>query len=234
VQKSTPLAYNPYHLIEAELRKPTLISFITQGITIGFSAGAMPGPMQSYLMNTALKYGWRRALLVVITPLLVDIPVIVAVLLALDALADVVPAIIDAIRVVGGVFVLYLARAAWLDYRAGVTLTDGIDGSPIDRTEPPHRTFLQALLMNALSPGPYLFWTTVNGPTLLRALETSLWWGVAFVAAFYITFLGGYAVLALAIGRLRGIDPHLTRNLLLVIAILLAGFGIFLIWQGVR
>lgn len=209
-----------------------MISFITQGVTVGFSAGVMPGPMQSYLMNTALKHGWRRALLVVVAPLIVDIPVILAVLFALDALASVVPTVIDIVRVVGGVFVLYLAWGALKDFRAGTTFADGIDAEATT-TEGPRRTFAQALLMNALSPGPYLFWTTVNGPTLLAALETSFWWGVAFVVAFYTTFLGGMAVIALSVDRLRTLDPRLTRALLLVVAVLLAGFGAYLIYQGV-
>jgi len=210
-----------------------MISFISQGLTVGFSAAAMPGPMQSYLLNTALKHGWRRALLIVFTPLLVDIPVILAVLFALDALRDVVPVVIDVVRVLGGAFVLYLAWGAFRDWRAGVTLTDDLDADALTE-EPPRRTFAQALLMNALSPGPYLFWTTVNGPALLLALEQSFWTGAAFVAAFYGTFLGGMTLIVLGVDRLRTVDPRLTNGLLGVVAVLLAFFGCFLIYQGVR
>lgn len=211
-----------------------MIAFITQGITVGFSAGVMPGPMQSYLLNTALKYGWRRALLVIVTPLIVDIPVIVTVLLALDALAGIVPALVDGVRVVGGGFVLYLAWGAWADVRAGASLADEIKAGPDPGGEPPARTFANGLLMNALSPGPYLFWTTVNGPLLLSALEVSLLWGVAFVVAFYGTFLGAMAVLALTADRLRASGPGVTRGLLVVVAVLLSGFGVYLIYEGLN
>ncbi len=209
-----------------------MIGFITQGMTVGFSAGVMPGPMQSYLLNTALKHGWRRALLVVVTPLLVDIPVIVAVLLALDALAAIVPALVDGIRVVGGAFVLYLAWGAWADVRAGTSLTDEITAGPAPSDEPPVRTFTNGLLMNALSPGPYLFWTTVNGPLLLSALAVSLWWGVAFVVAFYGAFLGAMVVIALTVDHLRSLDPRIGRGLLVFVAVLLTGFGFYLIYAG--
>ncbi len=209
-----------------------MIGFITQGITVGFSAGVMPGPMQSFLLNTALKHGWRRALLLVLTPLLVDIPVIIAVLLALDALAAIIPALVDGVRVVGGIFVLYLAWGAWADVRAGITLTDDLKKGIDPGNEPPASTFANGLLMNALSPGPYLFWTTVNGPLLLSALETSFWWGLAFVVAFYGAFLGVLVVIVLAVEQLRTLDPRVTRGLMVFVALLLTGFGAYLIYAG--
>ncbi|MEO0561181.1 MAG: LysE family translocator [Chloroflexota bacterium] len=210
-----------------------MISFITQGMTVGLSAGVMPGPMQSFVMSTSLKHGWRRALLVILTPLIIDIPVIIAVLLALDALQSVVPALVDIIRVIGGAFVLYLAWGAFQDYRSGAAITVADDGTTKNTpNELPRQSFAKGLMMNALSPGPYLFWTTVNGPTLLLALERSFWLGVTYVVTFYVTFLGSLALIALGVSRLRTLDPVYTNRLVLLIAVLLAGFGVFLIVQG--
>lgn len=196
-------------------------------MTLGFSAAVMPGPFQSYLISTALKHGWRRALLVVVSPLIVDIPIIVAVLIALDALAAFVPLLVDGVRIVGGVFVLYLAWGAWGDFRAGASMGTSPDGAP--STDTPRATFTRGLLMNALSPGPYIFWSTVNGPTLLEALETSVVLGVLFVVAFYGTFLGLLVVISMVFDRVGSISPQVTRWLLLAVAILLAGFGGYLL-----
>ncbi len=204
-----------------------------QGLGIGFSAAMLPGPLQGYLMNTALKHGWRRALFVVVSPLIVDIPIVLAVLFALDALAAFVPQIVDGIRILGGVFVLFLAWGAWRDVRAGTLLWDAAEDAPtVADTSTPRQTLSKAMLLNALSPGPYLFWTTVNGPLLQQGLTRSVWHGITFLVAFYGTFLGLLVVMAMGIDRLRRVDPRLTRALLLVVAGLLTVFGGWLIYTG--
>jgi threonine/homoserine/homoserine lactone efflux protein len=86
--------------------------------------------------------------------------------------------------------------------------------------------------MNLLSPGPYLFWATVNGPLLRDGLEQSIGHGAAFLIAFYGVFLGMMAVVALIFDRLRRVDERLTRGLLLAAIVVLGGFGIYLIVQG--
>ncbi len=35
--------------------------YIVQGFTLGFSAGATPGPFHAYLLAQATRNGWRRA-----------------------------------------------------------------------------------------------------------------------------------------------------------------------------
>jgi len=206
---------------------------VGQGVLIGFSAAVLPGPLQGYLMSTALRAGWRRALWVVPSPLLIDLPVIIAVLFALEALAAFIPQIVDTIRVVGGVFVLWLAWGAWQDYRAGTVLWDASADEPAGEEQMTARGVLgRGMLLNALSPGPYLFWTTVNGPLLRQGLAASVGHGLGFLVAFYGTFLGLLALLAVAVGQARRAGPAWSRRLLLLVAVLLALFGAWLVVQG--
>lgn len=204
-----------------------------QGLGIGFSAAMLPGPLQGYLINTALKHGWRRALYVVVSPLMVDLPIILAVLFALEALAAFVPQIIDGIRILGGAFVLFLAWGAWRDVREGTQIWDVSEHAPdAADNSTPGQTLSKAMLLNALSPGPYLFWTTVNGPLLQDGLARSAWHGMTFLVAFYGTFLVLLAVMAMGIDRLRRVGPRLTRGLLVVVAVLLSVFGGWLMYVG--
>lgn len=208
-----------------------LLTLLVRGVGLGFSAAVLPGPLQGYVMNTALKHGWARALVVVCSPLVVDIPVILAVLLALETLSRVLPRLTDGISIVGGLFVLYLAWGAWKDFRAGAVIST--DDAPDAPTETVRGTFGRAMMVNALSPGPYLFWTTVNGPLLKQALAASAGHGVAFLVAFYGTFLGLMAAFAVAIARLRTVNPGFTRWLVLVAAVLLTLFGVRLVFEGI-
>lgn len=193
----------------------------------------LPGPLQSFLMNTALKHGWQRAMLIVICPLIVDIPVIIAVLIALETLAAFIPAIVNGVSILGGLFVLYLAWGAWQDFRKGVSLSQMASDDSAQSVDTPRGTLVRGLLMNALSPGPYIFWSTVNGPTLIRALDQSAGLAAAFVVAFYGTFLGLLTVIAVIFAQLGHVNERLTRWLLLVVALLLTFFGSYLLLQGV-
>jgi threonine/homoserine/homoserine lactone efflux protein len=120
-------------------------------------------------------------------------------------------------------FVFYLAWSLWKQWRAGTQLTG----------EGRLRGGLgQAVLMNFLSPGPYMFWSLVNGPLLLSALHQSAWHGAAFLFGFYGTFVGGMLGLAAIFHQARRFGPRLVRILLLASIGILVVFGGMLVYQG--
>ena len=59
-----------------------MFPFLLQGLTLGFAAGAQPGPFQTYLITQTLSQGWRRVWIAAFAPLVSDGP-IVALALAL-------------------------------------------------------------------------------------------------------------------------------------------------------
>jgi threonine/homoserine/homoserine lactone efflux protein len=197
-----------------------MLQLIASGISIGASAGFIPGPFQAYLLSSTLTNGVRRAFPAVFAPLITDIPVIIVTVFILGQLPD---DVLRLIRIIGGLFVLWLAYGALKQWQANKTL---------DVQEGSSRTLMQAVLVNALSPGPYIFWATINGPLLVSGLEQSVWHGLAFLLAFYGTFLGICAVQVLVWGRARRLDPRVMRALLGIASVLLGVFGVLLMWQG--
>ena len=101
-----------------------MIAFIAQGMGFGFAAGTSPGPLQSFLISTTLSKGWRRGVLVVLSPLLTDAPIILVMTLLLRQLPD---GAIRAIQIAGGLFVLYLAWSNWRAWRAGTAIDADTD-----------------------------------------------------------------------------------------------------------
>jgi hypothetical protein len=61
-----------------------MLPFFLQGLTLGFAAGAQPGPFQTYLISQTLSQGWRRAWIAAFGPLLSDGPIVALVLLVLS------------------------------------------------------------------------------------------------------------------------------------------------------
>jgi threonine/homoserine/homoserine lactone efflux protein len=70
----------------------------------------------------------------------------------------------------------------------------------------------RAVVVNALSPHPWLFWVTVGGPIVVDAGRTG---GAAFIAAFYAMLVGTKVAIAAVVeaGRRRGTGRVLPRAL---------------------
>ena len=203
-----------------------MLALIARGVTLGLTAGILPGPLQTYLIQTTLLQGWRKALIVVISPLVADLPLIGLTVFVLERFP---PEFIRVIQIIGGLFVLWLARAAWLNFRAGTLIAAGGEATAFSARQ----LLTRSVLINLLSPGPYIFWGTVNGPLLVQGLRSSIFDGAAFLIAFYGTFMGVLLALIAVFNRVRLLDPRLTRAVLLLVTLLLVIFGLSLIAQGV-
>jgi threonine/homoserine/homoserine lactone efflux protein len=202
------------------------LNFLLQGASLGLTAAASPGPFQAFVISESLAGGWRRGAPIAFAPLITDVPIVLLVLLVLGQLPGWA---LRGLYVAGGLFVLYLAWGAWRQWRSGAG--QAAAGAPA--TAPAGGGLRKGVLMNFLSPGPYTFWALVNGPLLLSALRESPWHGAAFVAGFYGLFIGGTLGLAVVFHQARRLGARLVRALLLASMIILAGFGVWLVVQGV-
>src|SRR5512137_840532 len=84
--------------------------YLLQGLTLGMSAAATPGPFQAFLLNQSARIGWRRTLPAACSPLISDGPIIVLVMLILTSMPW---WFIETLRFGGGLFLLYLSRTAF-------------------------------------------------------------------------------------------------------------------------
>jgi threonine/homoserine/homoserine lactone efflux protein len=194
-----------------------MLPYLILGITYAFAAAVQPGPLQTYLISQTLSHGWRRTLPAAFSPLLSDGPVILLVLLVLTRL----PAwMAQGLRLAGGVFVLYLAWGALKSWRAY-----GVRDMP-----PPPSSLLRAALVNVLNPNPYISWTLVLGPLLLKGWRESPSHGVALLAGFYGAMVLALAATIVLFAAARNLGPRVTRILIAISAVALACFGCYLLF----
>ena len=201
-----------------------LLPFLLQGIGYGFSAAVQPGPFQTYLISQTLLNGWRRTLIAVFAPLVSDGLIIAAVLLVLTRVPETFRL---ALQLAGGVFILYLA---WGAYRAWRRFD--VSAPPTPATGAGAQSLRRAALMNFLNPNPWIFWSLVTGPILIRAWEESPDKGIAFLVGFYGAMIACLALIIILFGTARQLGPRASRVMLGVSALALAGFGIFQLIQG--
>ena len=170
-----------------------------------------------------MKNGWRHTLPAALAPLLSDGPIIILVVLILTQLP---PWFLRIVRLAGGLFILYLAWRAYGTFRRG-------DFSAPEESAPvAQQSVLEAAIMNALNPNPYIFWGLAAGPILLQAWRRSATLGVSFLLGFYGTLIGGFALLIVLFATARRLGPRVSRHLTALSALALALFGAFQLWQG--
>ncbi|HSM56403.1 MAG TPA: LysE family transporter [Candidatus Sulfomarinibacteraceae bacterium] len=200
-----------------------MIVYILQGFALGLPAAAQPGPFQAYLLSQTMKNGWRRTLPATLAPLLSDGPIIILTLFVLTQVPD---WLMRGIQAAGGVFILYLARRAWLTVRDADFNQAMVEGGGAGQS------VLEATLMNLLNPAPYIYWGFVSGPVLLQAWRTTPPAGVAFLLSFYGTLIGGLALVIFLFGTARRLGPRVSRGLTAVSALALLLFGLYQLWQA--
>lgn len=197
--------------------------YLIQGIGLGLAAAAQPGPFQAYLMSQTMQNGWRRTLPAALAPLISDGPIIVLVLLVLSR----VPAWLQrGLHLAGGLFILYLAWGAWQAWRS-------FDASRWQRVgSSPRQSVWHAALMNALNPGPYLYWSLVTGPILLSGWRAAPAFGIAFLVGFYVLMVGALVGIILLFGLARPLGPHVNRAILGISVVALTAFGLLQLYRA--
>ncbi len=196
--------------------------YLIQGVGYGFAAAVQPGPFQAYLISQTLSNGWRRTLPAALAPLISDGPII---LLTLVVLSYVPVWFQRFLYIAGGLFILYLAYSAFVAWRNFNQL--GVVTRSAGR-----QSAVRAAMMNALSPGPYLYWSLVTGPILLAGWQQAPVNGIGFLASFYATIVLTLIVIIVVFGTAQRFGPKVNRVLVGVSAIALAGFGMYQLWLG--
>jgi threonine/homoserine/homoserine lactone efflux protein len=205
--------------------------WLAHGAALGFGAAASPGPFQAFLLSRAARDGPVRALPLALAPLASDGPVIALILLALSR----APALLlRGLGVAGGAFLLWIA---WGTVRALVGPGDAerpaAAGGAARAAEGPGGSFARAALVNALGPGPWIFWSTVGGPTLLEAWRAGPGHALAYLGGFYALLVGGNGALVVLAGWAGSAGPRAARALGWASAAVMALLGALQLWRGI-
>jgi threonine/homoserine/homoserine lactone efflux protein len=184
-----------------------MIAMLAQGVSIGFAAGMTPGPLLVFLLAQTLQHGWRRAIWIILSPLISDGPIVALVLLVLQGASD---DLLRLISLLGGAFILYIAWGLWRQIRAGDWALP-LETEPASAAESVGAVLRKAAAINALGPGPWLFWSTAMGPTVIAAWRDGPPGAIGFVAAFYGAFLGVMAAQVIVFHQARRLGPQVVR-----------------------
>jgi threonine/homoserine/homoserine lactone efflux protein len=198
------------------------VALFLQGLTLGFSAAAQPGPFQAYLLAQSLRNGAARTLPVALVPLVSDPPMIAVVL---AVLAQVPAGFLRGLQIAGGAVVLWLGAGALRAVRASRAEAPAGARSP--------RGFWRAVLVNLTNPNAWIGWSVVMGPIASAAWRGSPARALAFVAGFYLFLVGGNVLFVLLAARASRLGPGFARALGVASGLALVAFGLWQVGRGV-
>jgi threonine/homoserine/homoserine lactone efflux protein len=192
-----------------------MLSFLAAGTILGLSAGFAPGPLLALVISETIQHDIKAGIKVALAPILTDLPIIFFTLFILVKISG-FHNILGLISIVGACFILYLGIKN--------IRTKGVQ---VDVNASTPRSLQKGVLVNALSPHPYLFWFSVGGPTTIRAIDQSLPAAISFILSFYVLLVGSKIVLAILVGKSRsfllGNKYIFTMRLLGLILIIFSG-----------
>ncbi len=193
-------------------------------MTYAFAAAVQPGPLQSYLISQTLRNGWQRTVPAACAPLISDGPIIV---LVMFLLSRVPAAMINVLQCAGGIFLLYLAIDAWKAWK-------NFDPEKTIYPASRRKTLWQAVLVNFLNPGPYIGWSLVMGPLLLKAWRETSLNGIVLLFGFYTTMVLSQMGIIVLFAHTGKLGAKTNRALIGLSVIGLVCFGIYEVWSGAK
>lgn len=198
--------------------------YLITGLTFGFAAAVTPGPLFTYLISQTLNNGWRRTLPAVFFPLITDGPIAVLILLILS---HVPVSLIGYLQLAGGIFILYLAYGAFKAWRV-------YDIKKTVSVQSIRQSVLKAAILNWLNPSPYLGWSLVIGPLLLKGWREAPTNGIILLVSFYGIMIAGMTAIIMLSHAARNLGPKVNRVMIGLSAVALACFGLYQWWSGIK
>jgi threonine/homoserine/homoserine lactone efflux protein len=199
-----------------------MINYLIFGVSYSFACVVQPGPFQAFLFSQSIANGWRKTIPLVFAPLMSDVPVIILVLIVLT---NITHEVIQILQCFGGVFLLYLAFNAyktWCNfYQSEKQIVS------------PQQNFFKAVVVNLLNPGPYLGWSLVMGPLLIKGWTANPANGIVLLIGFYSSMII-YSILMIVIFAAAGnLGPRVRRISIGISVIALIIFGVYQLWSGI-
>jgi threonine/homoserine/homoserine lactone efflux protein len=197
------------------------ITHLTMGAVFGLTAGISPGPLLTLVISETLRHNKREGVKIALAPLITDIPIVLLTIFILSKMAS-FDIVLGLISILGGIFIAYLGY-------------DSIKsrGIEIDIQNLKLKSIRKGILVNILSPHPYIFWLMVGAPVTIKAYQENPVAAFAFITAFYVLLVGSKISIALVVDKSRAF----LRNkvfiwILRILGLVLLIFAILLIKEG--
>jgi threonine/homoserine/homoserine lactone efflux protein len=191
------------------------------GAVFGLTAGISPGPLLTLVISETLKHNKREGLKIAVAPLITDIPIVLLTIFLLSKMSS-FDLVLGIISILGGIFIAYLGYDS--------IKSKGIE---IDVQNLKLKSIRKGIIVNLLSPHPYIFWLMVGAPITIKAYQASPAAAFAFIIAFYVLLVGSKISIALVVDRSKAfLKNRVFIWTLRILGLVLLVFATLLIKEG--
>jgi len=199
------------------------ITYLTMGAVFGLTAGISPGPLLTLVISETLRHDKTEGVKIAVAPLITDIPIVLLTIFILSKMAS-SDIVLGLISILGGIFIAYLGYDS---IRSRGIEIDVQNLKPI--------SIRKGIIVNILSPHPYIFWLMVGAPITVKAYQANPVAAFAFIIAFYVMLIGSKISIALIVDKSRAILKNIVFIWTLrILGLVLLIFAILLIKEGIR
>jgi threonine/homoserine/homoserine lactone efflux protein len=200
-----------------------MISYLIFGISYAFACVVQPGPFQAFLFSQSIRNGWRKTLPLVLAPLFSDLPVIILVLFILTKIPF---AILQVLQCFGGAFLLFLAYQAYITL---ITYNKSKEKDVVHKFD-----LLKAIIVNFFNPAPYLGWSLVIGPQLIKGWGENHVNGIILITGFYCSMFIYSAFMVILFAKTATLGPRVSRISTYISILVLLIFGFYQVLSGIK
>lgn len=199
-----------------------MFAYFIFGISYALACVVQPGPFQAFLLSQSLSNGWRKTFPLVFAPLISDLPVIILVIIIL---ANVPHFVLPLLQSFGGVFLLYLGYNSYQTWHT----SDKNDKNDISG----NKNLLKAIMVNLLNPNPYMGWTLVMGPLLIKGWNEKPSNAIVLLTGFYSSMIIYSAIMIMLFAAAGNLGSRVKRTLSGISVIALVLFGFYELLSGI-
>lgn len=200
-----------------------MMHFLFMGIFLGLPAGFLPGPLLTLVISETLQHDTKAGIRVALAPIITDFPIVVLSMFVLSQLSA-FHNILGSLSLIGGFVILFMGYTSLRIKGVELNLSD---------TKP--KSLAKGILVNFLSPHPYLFWFSVGGPIMGKAVNSSIFALCAFIMSFYFCLVGSKILLAIITGKSKHfLKGNIYLFIMRFLGLILCVLAFFLFFDGLK
>jgi threonine/homoserine/homoserine lactone efflux protein len=193
--------------------------FMLKVVLISSTGVLTPGPLMAAAAAAGVKKGWKGGFMLSLGHMVVELPLVILIGMGIATFIDGKYSV--ALSFVGGLFLLFFAS---LTAKDAISLESPSFSSP---TSP----LLAGMSLSALNPFFVAWWVGIGAPLVIEAIA---YWGIAGIVLLYLAHVWMDFAWFTSLAKVTSLSAFSFsfRTMLLILAILVAIFGIDFIFYA--
>lgn len=198
----------------------TLLDFASLFL-IAFVFVITPGPGTLAVFAKSMSQGFMPAFYLSLGMVLGDLMYLSVVLFSLDLFAEVITPLMDYVRILGGLYLVYLGYGAWNAHKVKL--------SSKARHKSNAKEFLTGLLISLTNPKVMIFYIAIL-PAFIDLSQVSLLYALEILATVGVGLIAGISAINITVGKIKQIfaKPGMDVRINKISGIIMMSVGVLL------